>query len=64
MKKTIITLFLIGLILITSCTNEIDSDKSKEYNKCTAICASVLSEDFITLELCRQECNKKFLEET
>lgn len=60
MKKIILSLIII--ILITSCTNDIESDQNVEYNKCTAICSSVLDEEFVILELCREECKEKFLE--
>ena len=63
MKKIIITIFLIGILFIASCITNTEADKREEYNKCTAVCSSVLGEDFVTLELCRQECSKKFLEE-
>ncbi len=62
MNKIIILFALILLILSTSCVNE-DVNKQEEYEKCTSVCASVLSDDFVTLELCRRECKEKFLDE-
>ena len=62
MKKIILILLILSL-LITGCT-DIETEKRKEYEKCTSVCSSVLSEDFVTLELCRQECKEKFLEES
>lgn len=64
MKKLnkIISLFFIVLIFINGCSNE-TTDAQKEYNKCTALCTTIVGEDFVTLELCRQECKEKFLEE-
>lgn len=64
MKKIVIIVLLIGIILVTSCIENTDTEKRKEYEKCTSVCASVLEEDFVTLELCRQECKKKFLDES
>ena len=61
MRKIILILLILSL-LITSCIDT-ETEKGKEYEKCTSVCSSVLSEDFVTLELCRQECKKKFLEE-
>lgn len=64
MKKLnkIISLFFIVLIFINGCSTE-TTDAQQEYNKCTALCVAIVGEDFVTLELCRQECEEKFLEE-
>ena len=62
MKRAIFIFLILFLLVIAGCVNK-ESQESKEYEKCTSVCSSVLSEDFVTLELCRQECKKKFLEE-
>jgi len=61
MKRAIFIL-LVLLLLVSGCEDNED-EKMRDYQKCTTICSSVLSEDFVTLELCRQECKEKFLEE-
>jgi len=61
MSKYLILIFLFILIILTACVAEND-DEQKEYVKCTSVCASVLGDDFVTMELCRQECEKKSLE--
>jgi len=60
--KRVIFILLVLLLLVSGCADNED-EKIKDYEKCTTICSSVLSEDFVTLELCRQECKEKFLEE-
>ena len=62
MNKFIILFLIIILLFSASCINE-DKEKIEEYNKCNSVCASVLSDDFVTLELCRRECEEKFLKE-
>ncbi|MFC2016499.1 hypothetical protein ACFLUF_02170 [Chloroflexota bacterium] len=62
MNKVVILSIMIILIFSASCVNE-NTPKQKEYEKCTSVCASVLSDDFVTLELCRRECKKEFLDE-
>lgn len=62
MKKLILIISIIAILLITSCATDTKVDKNVEYNKCTAICSSVLDEEFVILELCREECKEKFLE--
>ena len=62
MNKTIVMFALIILLFSTSCVNE-DAQKQEEYEKCNSVCASVLTDDFVTLELCRRECREKFLED-
>ena len=62
MNKIIILFFVIILIVTSGCVSE-DAKRQEEYEKCTSVCASVLSDDFVTLELCRRECKEKFLEE-
>jgi hypothetical protein len=61
-NKIAIIFALILLIISPGCVNE-DRQKQEEYEKCTSVCASVLSDDFVTLELCREECREEFLEE-
>jgi len=60
--KRVIFILLVLLLLVSGCADK--EEKQKEYEKCTTICSSVLSDDFVTLELCRQECKEKFLEES
>lgn len=61
MNKVFLISLMIILIISSGCSN-IEVDKRKEYEKCTSVCSSVLSDDFVTMELCRQECKKEFLE--
>ncbi|MAH01901.1 hypothetical protein CMO87_01560 [Candidatus Woesearchaeota archaeon] len=61
LNKIILFSFFIILIFINGCYNE-DVDAQKEYEKCTSVCASVLEEDFVTMKLCMDECEEKFLE--
>ena len=62
MKRVIFMLLILFLLLAAGCVDK-EAEETREYEKCTSVCSSVLSEDFVTLELCRQECKKKFLEE-
>ena len=62
MNKIAILFILFILVLSTSCVNE-EVNKQEEYEKCTSVCASVLEEDFVTMELCRRECEEEFLKE-
>tara|TARA_Y100000310_G_scaffold47186_1_gene43771 strand:- start:3281 stop:3478 length:198 start_codon:yes stop_codon:yes gene_type:complete len=57
-----VLVFLMVLIFSAGCATE-EVDNQVEYNKCVSVCASVLEEDFVIMDLCRQECNEKFLEE-
>ncbi|MBS3131105.1 hypothetical protein J4212_01615 [Candidatus Woesearchaeota archaeon] len=63
-KFQIISVFLLVLssFILSSCSAE--SEKQKEYSKCTSVCSSVLGNDYVTLDLCRKECRIKFLEES
>ena len=54
-------LFVLVLLFSTGCADN-GVNKQEEYNKCTAVCASVLGEDFVTLKLCMDECKEKFLD--
>jgi PBP1b-binding outer membrane lipoprotein LpoB len=58
----IIALLMLGLLFASACSNN-ELEKQHEFEKCTAVCASVLEGDFVTLELCRRECKQQFLEE-
>ncbi|MAE42564.1 hypothetical protein CMO93_02230 [Candidatus Woesearchaeota archaeon] len=62
MNKVIFVIFVFMLLFSYGCTDK-EAKKQEEYNKCASVCASVLGEDFVTMELCREECQKKFLEE-
>ena len=61
LNKIILFSFFIILIFINGCYNG-DVDAQNEYEKCTSVCASVLEEDFVTMKLCMDECEEKFLE--
>jgi len=65
MKKLINIIFLIFIVVLvfTAGCEKIETTQQQEYNKCTSVCASVLGEDFITLQLCMDECKAKFLDE-
>lgn len=65
MKKLINIIFLIfiAVLVFTAGCENIETKQQQEYNRCTAVCASVLGEDFITLKLCMDECKAKFLDE-
>ena len=52
-------MLLVSLVFVSGC----DADLEVEYNKCTAVCSSVLEEDFVTMNLCVDECREKFLGE-
>ncbi len=56
-------LLLVLSLLIVGCIDT-ETEKREEYDKCNSVCSSVLSDDFVTLELCREECQKTFLEES
>jgi len=57
-----ILFFIIALLFTLGCSNN-ETKPQKEYEKCTSVCASVLEDDFVTMELCRRECKEKFLDE-
>ncbi len=60
-NKVIILFFVIILIVSSGC---VDRDmQQEEYNKCTSVCASVLEDDFVTMKLCVDECQKEFPKE-
>ena len=61
LSKIIFLILIVVLVFTTGC--EIETKQQQEYNKCTSVCASVLGEDFITLQLCMNECKAKFLDE-
>jgi len=57
MNKIIFIIFVFILLFSYGCADQ--EVKQKQYNKCTAVCAAVVEDDFVTLELCREECKKK-----
>ncbi|MDP7457601.1 MAG: hypothetical protein QGH47_02660 [Candidatus Woesearchaeota archaeon] len=71
MKKLILILVP---ILLLGCQSQEDQAQ-KDYNQCISFCASSLAtepvvpatdfdndqQDFVTIELCRKECEEKFL---
>jgi hypothetical protein len=57
----IIAILMLALLSSSACSNY-ELDKQHEFEKCTAVCASVLEGDFVTLELCRRECKQQFLD--
>lgn len=61
-KIAILFALIILILSIISCVNE-NTQKQQEYEKCASVCASVLEDDFVTMKLCMDECQKKFLEE-
>ena len=61
MNKIIMFMLLISLVFVSGCSDNVDFQE--EYNKCTAVCASVLEEDFVTMNLCVDECKERFLGE-
>ncbi|MFH0868004.1 MAG: hypothetical protein V1831_01710 [Candidatus Woesearchaeota archaeon] len=61
-SKFILIIVIVILIFTSGCINN-STQKQKEYEKCTSVCASVLEDDFVTMKLCMDECQKKFLEE-
>lgn len=60
--KIAILFAIILLLFSASCANE-NSKKQEEYDKCASVCASVLDDDFVAMELCRRECRQEFLGE-
>lgn len=63
MRRFVLVAFLISLIVISGCFRDIKEEKMSDYEKCTSVCSSVLSEDYVTLHLCNEECKKEFLGE-
>ena len=61
-NKIVLLSVMIMLIFSASCVKE-QTPKQEEYNKCASVCASVLEDDFVTMELCRRECRNEFLGE-
>ena len=61
-SKLIFLILIFTLILSSGCKNN-DVVVQQEYQKCTSVCAAVLGDDFVTLKLCMDECEEKFLEE-
>ncbi len=65
-----VTIFLIlSLVLVTACN--VETTPQQDYEQCISFCASSLETgpdtlendagDFVTIELCREECEEKFL---
>jgi hypothetical protein len=63
MKRLLLAAFLIILVAMSGCFKDFKEEQQKNYEKCTSICSSVLSEDYVTLHLCNEECKKEFLGE-
>ncbi|MDP7622906.1 MAG: hypothetical protein QF436_02215 [Candidatus Woesearchaeota archaeon] len=59
----LIILFLVVLIIVLAGCNAKETDIQQEYNKCTSVCSSTLEDDFVTLDLCMEECKKEFPKE-
>jgi hypothetical protein len=51
------------LIIVLAGCNAKETDIQQEYNKCTSVCSSTLEDDFVTLDLCMEECKKEFPKE-
>tara|TARA_Y100000310_G_C20567118_1_gene756056 strand:+ start:88 stop:291 length:204 start_codon:yes stop_codon:yes gene_type:complete len=67
MNKLIFVIFVFVLLFSYGCSGK--NVKQEDYQKCTSVCASVIEnpdadEAFITMEICMEECKKKFLEQT
>ncbi len=60
-KAIILIILLFTVLTSTGCTNP-QEKKQQDYQKCTEVCASVLTtEDYIILHLCNEECKQSFL---
>ena len=60
MKRILMFLVVVVLIVLGGCDKEA-VEAREAYEKCTSVCASVLSEDYVTLHLCNEECKNEFL---
>ncbi len=64
MRKGIFFLVILLItiaIFLNSCADE-QKQMQEQYEKCTSVCSSVIvTEDYVTLHLCNEECKKKFL---
>lgn len=64
MNKYVILTMMLFLLVAAGCSDK--SEAQQQYDKCTAVCAAVVDssgEDaLVTLEICRQECKKEFLD--
>ena len=65
-NKIISSIMMLLLLFSYGCANT-EVNKQEDYEKCTSVCAAIvespeIEEGFVALELCRQECEKKFLE--
>jgi len=58
MNKLIFIMVIFVLLFSFGCASD---TKEQDYKKCTSVCVSVLEDDFVTMELCREECKKEFL---
>lgn len=63
MKKVFLMVLLIVLLVAGGCSKDTEVEQQTDYEKCTSVCSSVLSEDYVTLHLCNEECRKEFLDE-
>ena len=69
-----VAFLFIALLVLNGC-NTSDVNRNVEYDKCTTACIGAVEtgfgdnsfdqddneEEFVTLDLCRRECGKKFL---
>ena len=65
-KSTILLIaVLIGVFIIFILSMDYISEPElkfdDEYRKCTSVCASTLNEEFVTSNLCREQCKKELL---
>ena len=59
--KTIILIILLLLVMGSiGCINP-DKKIQQDYQKCAQVCASVLTDDYVTMHLCNEECKQRFL---
>ncbi len=62
MNKIILIFFVIVLIFSAGCVSK-DAQRQEDYEKCTSVCSAVLTDNFVMMMLCEDECQKEFLEE-
>ena len=60
MNKAFIVLVLISLLLLSGCWHPKAKNLS-EQEQCDLSCTSIDPDDFLTLDMCRQECKKRFM---
>lgn len=63
MYKLKIIILIILLLLVVNFSGCVSEDKKgqQDYQKCVEVCSSVLTEDYVTMHLCNEECKQRFL---